>query len=219
MKPFFATLPRHIIACFKGRMLLWHGVAVLLTVVSVTLGLDWRYYLATRSPALRHLMFPAVIIGGLLPILLPLSLLALGGAAGWARVRTMGWAIGRAEVIGALVAAGYKAVTGRAHPLRMAGGDLSHVFKFGWLRGGVFWGWPSSHTTIAFAMAVTVFTFLPKPRWVGYAAIAYAFYVGLGVSMTIHWLSDVLAGAIFGTVVGVVVGNGFSRSQAAPPSQ
>jgi hypothetical protein len=27
------------------------------------------------------------------------------------------------------------------------------MFRFGFWRGGVCWGWPSSHTTIAFAMA------------------------------------------------------------------
>ena len=62
-------------------------------------------------------------------------------------------------------------------------------------------------------MAATVFTLLPKPRWLGYVAVAYAFYVGLGVSMTIHWLSDFIAGAILGTVVGVVVGRRFSATR------
>jgi hypothetical protein len=33
------------------------------------------------------------------------------------------------------------------------------------------------------------------------------------VLMTIHWFSDFVAGALIGTVVGVVVGNRFSRSQ------
>jgi membrane-associated phospholipid phosphatase len=93
------------------------------------------------------------------------------------------------------------------------GADLSHVFRFGLLRGGVFWGWPSSHTTIAFAMAVTVFRLFPRQKWLGYLAITYAFYVGLGVSMTIHWFSDFVAGALVGTVIGVVVGTSFSRSQ------
>ena len=52
------------------------------------------------------------------------------------------------------------------------------------LRGGVFWGWPSSHTTIAFAMAVTILMLFPKQKWVGYMAITYALYIGLGVSTT-----------------------------------
>jgi membrane-associated phospholipid phosphatase len=90
---------------------------------------------------------------------------------------------------------------------------LEVPFQFGFLRGGVFSGWPSSHTTIAFAMAVTLFQLFPKQRWLGYVAITYAFYIGLGVSMTIHWFSDFLAGAIIGMAIGTVVGKTFLRSQ------
>ncbi len=208
-----STLPRNVIGCFKGRMILWRMVAILLTFILVLSGLDWRYFLATRSPTLRTWLFPAVHIGGLVPILLPLALLALGSITRSAATRLTGWALAQAEVIGALVAATYKAFTGRAHPLHGVSADLTHVFHFGFLRGGVFWGWPSSHTTIAFAMAVTIFTLFPKQRWLGWAAIAYALYVGVGVSMTIHWFSDFVAGAIIGSVIGVVVGKSFLGTQ------
>ena len=120
---------------------------------------------------------------------------------------------GRLNFIGALVAAAYKAITGRAHPSHGVGADVSHIFQFGFLRGGVFWGWPSSHTTIAFAMAVTLFRLFPKQRWLGCVAITYALYIGLGVSMTIHWFSDFSAGAIIGTAIGTVVGKSFLRCQ------
>ncbi len=152
-------------------------------------------------------------MSGLLPIVVPLTLLLLGVAARSGRTRLVGWAIGQAEVIGGIIAAGYKALTGRAHPAHGIGTDLTQDFKFGLLRGGVFWGWPSSHTTIAFAMAVTVFRLFPKQRWVGYLAVSYAFYIGFGVSMTIHWFSDFVAGALVGTVVGLVVGTRFSCSE------
>jgi membrane-associated phospholipid phosphatase len=213
MKLFFSILPRNIIECFKGRMLIWHLAAIILTLALVASGLDWQYFLWTRSPILRSWLFPAVPIGGLLPIVLPLALLVVGGVARSARTRLIGWAITQAEVIGGIIAAGYKAITGRAHPAHGVGADLSQVFRFGLLRGGVFWGWPSSHTTVAFAMAVTVFRLFPRQKWLGYLAITYAFYIGLGVSMTIHWLSDFIAGALIGTVVGVVVGTSFSRNQ------
>jgi membrane-associated phospholipid phosphatase len=213
MKQFFLSLPRNIIGCFSGRKLIWHAVAIILTFILVTSGFDWRYFLATRAPVLRSWMFPAVHFGGLLPIVLPLLLLAIGILAGNARIRLTGWAVGQAELIGALIAAIYKAFTGRVHPLHGVSTDLSHIFRFGVLRGGVFWGWPSSHATVAFAMAVTIFTLWPKQRWLGYVAIMYALYVGIGVSMTIHWFSDFLAGAIFGTVIGMVVGKGFLLSQ------
>jgi membrane-associated phospholipid phosphatase len=212
VKLFFATLPRNLIDCFRGRLAIWHVMAIVLTYILVASGFDWRYFLCTRAPSLRLWMFPAVPIGGLLPIVLPLVLLAVGRSAGSARTRLTAWAVAQAEVVGAVVAAAYKAITGRAHPEQGVGADLSHEFRFGLLRGGVFWGWPSSHTTIAFAMAAAVWTLLPKPRWLGWTAMAYAFYVGVGVSMTIHWFSDFVAGAIIGTVIGVVVG----RSRGGP---
>ena len=209
MKQFLLTLPRNLIGCFKGRMIVWQLIAILLTFILVMSGFDWRYFLATRNPALRSWMWPAVGIGGLLPLALPLMLFALGIIARSARAILTGWAIGQAALLGAFVAAAYKAFTGRAHPAHSVGADISHVFRFGFLRGGVFWGWPSSHTTIAFAMAATVLTLWPKQRWLGVVAVLYAFYVGIGVSMTIHWFSDFAAGAIMGSVIGSVVGKRF----------
>jgi len=209
MKQFLTSLPRNLLGCFQGRRIVWHLAAILLTVALVTSGFDWRYYLATRNPALRAWMFSAVVIGGLLPIALPLFLLVVGFIIQSTRMMLAGWAVGQAALLGSLISSAYKAVTGRAHPSHDVGADISQVFHVGFLRGGVFWGWPSSHTTIAFAMAVTVFTLYPKQRWLGWAAILYAVYVGLGVSMTIHWFSDFAAGAIIGSVIGAVVGNGF----------
>ena len=139
-------------------------------------------------------------------------LLALGFLARNTRTILTGWAIAQAELLGALIVIAYKSFTGRAHPMHSVGADLSHVFRFGFLRGGVFWGWPSSHTTIAFAMALTVFTLFPKHCWLGTTALLYALYIGLGVSMTIHWFSDFVAGAIIGSVIGVVVGKSFRQN-------
>lgn len=212
MKQFLQTLPRNLIGCFKGWKLVWHLTAMLLTVILVMSGFDWHYFLATRSPELRSWMWPAVVIGMFLPIYLPLILLAVGYVVRSAKVILTGWAIGQAEIIAALVVIAYKAFTGRAHPAHHVGTDISHVFHFGFLRGGVFWGWPSSHTTIAFAMAVTVFILYPKQRWLGLVAILYAFYIGVGVSMTIHWFSDFVAGVIVGSIVGTVVGKSFGKT-------
>jgi membrane-associated phospholipid phosphatase len=211
MKQFLVTLPRNLIGCFTGRRFVWQVVAILLTLILVLSGFDWRWFLATRNPALRSWMWPAVGIGGLLPLALPLILFLIGILARNAKFILTGWAVGQAALLGSLVSSAYKAFTGRAHPAHNVGPDISHVFHFGFLRGGVFWGWPSSHATIAFAMVVTVFTLHPKPRWLGWVAILYAGYVGLGVSMTIHWFSDFVAGAIVGSVIGTVVGKSFKE--------
>ena len=175
---------------------------------------------ALPPPAIRSFAcgcFPRSI-GGLVPFALPLLLLAFGSLTRSPQTRLTAWAVGQAELIGAIIAAAYKAITGRAHPPHVVGADLSQIFRFGFLRGGVFWGWPSSHTTIAFAMAITLFRLFPKQRWLGYLTITYALYVGIGVSMTIHWFSDFLAGAIFGTIIGMVVGKSFLLSQRGADS-
>lgn len=213
MRQFFLTLPGNIIGCFKRRMILWHIAAILLTLLLVMSGLDWHYFLATRDPDFRAWAFPAVRLGMFVPIAFPLVLIAFGLLARRVAVTLMGWMVGQAAFIGLLISSAYKAVTGRIHPAHSIGADVSHVFQFGLLRGGVFWGWPSSHTTVAFAMAVALFTLLPKPRWPGLAALAYACYVGIGISMTIHWFSDFAAGAIIGSVIGVVVGKNFLPQQ------
>jgi len=200
-------------------MIVWHIIAILFTFILVMSGFDWRYFLATHNPTLRSWMFPAVHIGGLLPLALPLILFALGIIARNARVILTGWAVGQAALLGSLVSSAYKAVTGRAHPSHAIGADMSRVFHFGFLRGGVFWGWPSSHATLAFAMAVTVFTLCPKQRWLGFIALLYAFYVGIGVSMTIHWFSDSVGGAVIGSVIGAVVGKSFCPDTSASHSR
>lgn len=193
-------------------MLLGHLMMILLTLVLVKSGFDWWFYQHTRYPDLLYWMFWSARIGFLVPILLPVYLLIVGYAFQIQKVILAGWAVIQAELMGLLISSTYKAFTGRAHPLQHSEQDISQVFHFGFMRGGVFWGWPSSHTTIAFALAVTLLTIFPKSRWLRLLAICYAVYIGLGVSMTIHWFSDFVAGSILGTVIGVVVGKGFSKS-------
>lgn len=214
MKLFFSTLTRNILACFKGRFLFWHLTAIVLTIALIVSGLDWQYFLWAHSRKFRWWFYPGIPMGTLLPMVVPLTLFVLGRVNRSAASRRTAWAISQAVVIALIIAAGFKAITGRPRPPLEVGTDVERIFRFGLLRGGVYWGWPSSHTTVAFAMAVTVFMLFPKPRWLRYVAIAYGFFVGIGVSvMTIHWLSDAVAGALVGSVVGRVVGTTFSRSQ------
>ncbi len=89
--------------------------------------------------------------------------------------------------------------------------DISNGFRFGLLRGGVFWGWPSSHAMVAFASMFALIALYPKHKLLKVVAILYALYVGLGVSMSIHWFSDFVAGAIIGAVIGISAAKSFSR--------
>jgi membrane-associated phospholipid phosphatase len=214
VKQFASSLPRNIIDCFKGRLVFWHLLAAGLTLAMVWSGFDWFYFRSTRDLVAHRWWHAALSVGMLLPVLLPVSLIISGFILVRPKISLGGWAVGQAALIGWFISSIYKFFTGRVHPEHVIGNDISHVFRFGFYRGGVFWGWPSSHTTVAFAMAVALFTLFPKHAWLKWSAVAYAFYIGISVSMTIHWFSDFAAGAILGSVVGVVVGKSFRSEQA-----
>ena len=213
----FYRLPRNVVSIFSGRNLLWHALAIGLTVALVELGGDWSYYVATRSEVIQRLARPAIMAGTFLPVLLPLALLLAGEFGKNRLLKTTGWALGQAALVGYLIASAYKAFTGRIPPpwhwrLGITVGqlvDTSHGFQFGFLRGGIFWGWPSGHTTVAFATMVCLATLYSKNKPLVCGALLYAFYVGLSVSVSIHWCSEFVAGAIIGSVIGIVVGGSF----------
>jgi membrane-associated phospholipid phosphatase len=216
----FYRFPRNIVAIFSGRNLLWHAAAILLTIAFVTSGGDWAYYCWTRAEVFSVLARPALGLGMLMPVLWPLALLVVGLAWNKRRLRSVAWALAQAAILAYLVTSGYKAITGRRPPpfrgyvgtLALNGSaltDSSHGFQFGFLRGGIFWGWPSGHTTVAFSMAICLTTLYPKNKLVVFCALLYAFYIGLSVSVTIHWFSEFAAGAIIGSVIGKTVGRRF----------
>jgi membrane-associated phospholipid phosphatase len=220
----FYRLPRNVMAIFNGRNLLWHAASIALTMVIVTSGGDWAYYRWTRAEALFVLALPALRLGMLMPILGPLVVLFAGEAAKNRRLITTAWALGQAALLAYLITSCYKAITGRRPPpfhghvgtLALGGGaltDSSHGFQFGFLKGGIFWGWPSGHTTVAFSMAICLIMLYPKNKVIVFCALVYAFYIGLAVSVTIHWVSEFAAGAIIGSVIGMTVGRSF-RTQS-----
>jgi membrane-associated phospholipid phosphatase len=212
----FYRLPRNVIAIFSGRNLLWHAFAIALTIVIVTSGGDWAYFRWTRAEAFFALARPALRLGMLMPILGPLVILVAGEAIKNRRLKTTAWALGQAALLAYLITSCYKAITGRRPPPFYGHAlndsaliDSSHGFRFGFLKGGIFWGWPSGHTTVAFSMAICLIVLYPKNKIIAFCALLYAFYIGLAVSVTIHWLSEFAAGAIIGSVIGMTVGNSF----------
>jgi membrane-associated phospholipid phosphatase len=212
MQAIFYKFWKNLGRCFWGYNLLWQGLAILLTYIIVASGFDWVYYQNTQ--VFYSYAFPAAAIGGLFPIIIPLILLLIGRTKKNFQIKNTAYALAQAAILGVIISSFYKALTGRAHPM-MKGDvqtDITQIFHFGFFNNGIFWGWPSSHTTIAFAMGITLFILYRKNFAVKYLALIYAIYIGLGVSMTIHWFSDFAAGAIFGTIIGVVVGKSFKYS-------
>ncbi|MDO8558134.1 MAG: phosphatase PAP2 family protein [bacterium] len=204
---------RNAAACFRPRILPWHALAIALTWICVTSGFDWNYYVAAQHASVRSYFVPALVLGGLLPIIVPLSMYFYGKWRERSGIVLIAGAMGQAALVGLFLSWFYKAFTGRMQPKFFDGSalvDISENFRFGFLRGGVFWGWPSSHTTVSFAVACALIALFPKNRMVRILALLYAFYVGIGVATVgIHWFSEFLAGAIFGSIAGLAVGKSF----------
>ena len=160
-------------------------------------------------------LFPAVILGMLVPVFLPLGIIVVGYMRKNFSLVNTALALWQSALLGLGISSAYKVFTGRMGPHMMnfynnsVVGDISHNFRFGIMRGGAFQGWPSSHTSVAFAVALTLVTMYPKNKWLKYGAIVYALYIGIGVSTNIHWFSDFVAGAILGSIIGIVVGKSF----------
>lgn len=219
MKYFFRGVIRNVVEIFSGRNLGWHLLAIALTFVIVMSGFDWKFFVFASSVSWRGYFFPALGLGGILPILLPLALILIGLIVKKRKALMMGMAIAQAAFLGVVISSFYKAFTGRIQPPGHSHTsfveisnlvDSSHQFLFGFLRHGVFWGWPSSHTTIAFAMSMTAWMLFPKNKAIRFIVLAYAIFVGIGTVVTsIHWFSEFVAGAIFGTLIGIVVGKSY----------
>lgn len=212
---FFHNFLGNIVNIFSPRNLAWMFGAVLVTYVSVTTGFDWYYFNFARNGDLRDFFLSVGLIGFAVPVFVPIILLLLGSIGKNTKLRNIGFGLGQAAFLGWLLSSFFKFFTGRPGPPLHALADsltnISTQFRFGLGDGGIFWGWPSSHTAVAFAMAFALIFMFPKNKTVRFFAIVYALYIGIGVSLSFHWFSDFIAGAILGALIGIAVGKSFKR--------
>ena len=213
-KEFFHELPANFLACFSGVNALFHLLAIAITYLLVTSGFDWWYYESTRNPALNGLALAAGGAGFVIPVAVPLGMYVIGRLRASAPLICAGAAAAQAVIVASVVSAAYKALTGRTQPVvtyHLASPsdiDNSREFHFGFLRNGIFWGWPSSHTAVACAAAFALVLVI-RSKTVRIFAFTFAGFIALGASIGFHWLSDVAAGSIMGTLIGAVIGKSF----------
>ncbi len=208
-------LDRNVAGSFTYNYGINHLAAIALSFGIIETGIDWKVNrFAVEHPKVSNAGMTAVEVGGVMPILLPLSSYFYGRARHDGRLQTAALAMGQSALIAVGISSAYKAVTGRKPPGIRHGGssgasDYSGDFKFGFLRRGAFNGWPSSHTMTAFAMATTLSQLYPEKTGLKVAAFTYASLIGAGVSVNIHWFSDAMAGAVMGYAVGRTVAAGY----------
>ena len=193
---------------------LYHITACAATYGLAKSGGDWGYYqVMVQNKFIPIAGFPSVMLGGVVPLAVPTYLYFKGKSKNDLKMVYTGFALGQAALISMVITSGYKAITGRHPPEVFEDNkhtpDYSRDFHFGSMRRGIFDGWPSGHTTNAFAMATTLIELYPGNKRLKYWATGYAILIGWGVSTNIHWLSDAVAGALIGYVIGKSVGRSF----------
>lgn len=146
------------------------------------------------------------------PILARLAPLALVVAAVWRTLRPGGRAqrIFLALPLGLIVAVACKEqlkwLFGRYWPETwvMNNPSLIHDNAYGFHpfhAGPAYGSFPSGHTTVVFSLVSIAWIVFPRLRWL-WALAGLAIVVGL-VGMDYHFVSDVIAGAVLGSLIGV----------------
>jgi membrane-associated phospholipid phosphatase len=145
-------------------------------------------------------------------------------AAAFASLLWTGWIFARGQAFGArglialrltlalFVAIGVKELAklafGRTWPETWTGGNPSFIrdgaFGFAPFHGGAGWSaFPSGHETLVCAVAGSLWVLAPRLRPLCLVAVLV---MGIGLlGADYHWLSDVLAGALLGWLIGVFV--------------
>lgn len=207
IRAFSRNLLQNFLAVFKGRNFFWHALAITLTAALILSGADWWFFEHTRSDAFFFVIMIAGIGGFFAPVVIPVGVYLWGEFSRNKHLMDLGAAAGQAAFLGYLVSIIYKSLTGRVEPEFLtvySMVDTSRVFNFGFLEYGIFWGWPSSHTAVAFAGAFA-FVLLSRTLSIRTLAMLYAFFIAVGAAISFHWLSDVVAGAIIGSLIGTIV--------------
>ncbi len=230
----FGNLGNNIINSFKGDNLYLHlaGVASTLLIVSTSTDYyvhkffyDHEEYGEAALPIIRAGMFIPFVTGG--------SLYAYGKFGKDDRAVAASFAVLQSSLVAFLYNSLLKAVTGRPNPDWQHHTDmkeLSKTFRFGFMRGGIFWGWPSGHTSSAMAVVSALTTFYSEKTWLkiaGYSVVAYMMY---GVTSLhrggMHWFSDAVAAAFLSYAIGSTIGKYYrdkfqqpgTGSEGMPPS-
>ncbi len=213
----FDGFGQNILNSFKGNNLYLHLAGIASTAVIVTTETDFHIqkyfneheeYGSYSLTIIRFAQYFPVVVGG--------SLFAYG------KLNKDEEAIGASYAVlqSTIIAFGYntllKAITGRPNPDWRNNDDLkglSKTFRFGFLRGGVFWGWPSGHTSSTMAVVSALTSFYPEKTWLKIVGYSYVAYMMIGVSSLgkggMHWFSDAVAAALMSYAIGSTCGKYF----------
>jgi len=210
----FSNLGSNIFNSFIGPTTLMHLSAAASTVVMVQEDWDYLIYKRARSyDRYKGYFMPTIYTGATCWFVIATPLLIYGLIEKSSEPTGAAYAILQSTLISITYATILKGLTGRPPPDTKRYGnmrEMSKVFRFGYLRGGVFNGWPGGHVMITTATLASLMNYYPDQWWIKIAGFLFIAYTIAGMVMTQgHWMSDNVAGFLMGYAIGSTVGKSF----------
>jgi membrane-associated phospholipid phosphatase len=216
----YSGFGNNILNSFKGNNLYLHLAGIASTFLLVTSNSDYyvhRYF--NENEQYGDAARPAIRMGTYFPFVIGGTLYAYGKLRPDDEALGASFAVIQSSVIAFMYNSLLKALTGRAHPDWRNSNDmeeLSKTFNFGFWQGGIFWGWPSGHTSSTMAVVSALTNFYPDKTWLKIAGYSYVAYMIFAVSSLgrggMHWFSDAVAAALMSYAIGSTTGK-FYRSK------
>lgn len=213
----FSGLGDNIVNTFKGDNLYLHLAGIASTAIIVSTNTDYyvhKYF--NENETYGNFARPAVRFGTFFPFAVAGPLYAFGKINKNDEALAASFAVLQSTMLAFTYNSLLKALTGRPNPRWREEGDLKELskeFRFGFSRGGIFWGWPSGHTSSTVAVISALTNFYPDKTWLKVAGYSYIAYMVFSVSSLnrggMHWFSDAVAAVLMSYAIGSTVGKHF----------
>ena len=182
-------------------------------------GVDWKWRnLAYEHEWMPKSGMPLVYTGYIVPGVTPVAVYLTGLFMQNKKLQVTGLALTQSLALTLGIQTVFKMVTGRALPGIVT--ELDHTRtertddfsgELAWFNFNFIGGWPSWHTANAFSAAATISEIYHDNIAVQIGVWTYAALMGLGMSISVHWASDVFAGALIGYAIGRTAGKSFRK--------
>jgi membrane-associated phospholipid phosphatase len=182
-------------------------------------GIDWKWRnIAWQNSWLSNSGIPPLYIGYVVPGVTPVAAYITGCFIKDKKLQITGLALTQSLFLTLGIQAVLKMATGRALPGIITGIDHTRSSRtddfsgeFNWFNMNFIGGYPSGHTANAFSAAAAIAEIYHDKPVLKIGMYTYAAIMGLCISVSVHWASEVFAGALIGYAIGKTVGKSYKK--------
>jgi membrane-associated phospholipid phosphatase len=187
------------------------------TFIETEIDWNWRN-VSYNNPRLSNIGRPGLYIGYTVPVITPITTYIISNVLKDEKLRITSFALIQTLMLTLAIQTPLKMISGRILPGIVT--ELDHTRnsrsdnfsdEFNWFNKNPIAGWPSGHTANVFAAAATISEIYNDIFWLKFLLYSYAFLIGFGTTLDVHWASEAIAGALIGYAIGKTVGKSFNK--------